>query len=289
MRPRVGLEEYRDRIRRSLEAVEDDLARPFDLDALSRTSSMARFHFHNVFRRTVGCAPVEYLRVRRLSLAAGELLTTFSSVDAIARRTGYTSPEALSRAFRRQFHVWPGEYRSGGRGLFLQDSELAIPRELVDFPGLVEAEVSQEPRRVFGGLFLRGVNDHAENMRLLHRYLSGIPISAGDHWINADREVPGPQGLVYEFFVGREIAGEWAVGDGQFPLVVEPRQEVSVMLRASIDDLHGEDSAIAMDRAIAGMGLERSPGEWKLERRWGPDRWTRRVYKIGIAVRPTQA
>ncbi|MBK9577231.1 MAG: helix-turn-helix transcriptional regulator [Fibrobacterota bacterium] len=288
MRPSIGMEEYRDRIRSSIEWVEDDLARPFDLDVLARRSCMAPFHFHNVFRKTIGCAPVEYLRVRRLSLAAQDLLLSDSSIGSITDRCGYASPEALSRAFHKHFHVWPSQYRSARRELFLQNSELTIPQGMVERTGVVQMDPSIAPRRVFGGLFLRGKNSHCENMRLLYRFLEGVPAAGGDHWINADREIPGPEGMVYEFFVGREVEGEWAVGEGCIPLVLEPRQEVSFLLNASLDDLHGPDSSQAMDRSMAALGWERAPGEWKWERRWGPDRWTRRVYQIGIGVRAVQ-
>lgn len=288
MRPIVGMEEYRERIRGSLEFIERDLARPFDLDVLARRTCMAPFHFHSVFRKTVGCAPKEYLRSRRLSMAAQELVSTSFAIDRVGPGWGYASPEAFSRAFRKQFHVWPGEYRRLGRALFLQDSELTIPVELAAMPGLVKVERRFASRRVYAGLFLRGENRHAENMRLLYRFLQRMPESGGDGWINADRYVPVPGGTFYEFFVGREVEGEWAVEEGLEPLVVEPRQEMSFHLRASIDDLHGADFQGEMDREIAGQELARLPEAWKVERRWGPERWTRRVYRVDIGVEPLE-
>lgn len=43
--------------------------------------------------------------------AAGYLTTTTMSVDAIARRTGYGTSAALSKAFKREHETSPGRYR----------------------------------------------------------------------------------------------------------------------------------------------------------------------------------
>ena len=47
----------------------------------------------------------------RLSQAASYLASDGLSVEAIARRTGYASDAALSKAFKREFGVPPGAFR----------------------------------------------------------------------------------------------------------------------------------------------------------------------------------
>ncbi|WP_338000619.1 helix-turn-helix transcriptional regulator [Paenibacillus urinalis] len=53
----------------------------------------------------------EYIRRRRLTLAAQELSRTDSKVINIALKYGYDTPEAFTKAFRRQHGITPSEAR----------------------------------------------------------------------------------------------------------------------------------------------------------------------------------
>ena len=64
---------------------------------------MSSYNFHRTFSFIVGMTANEYIRKRRLTLAAQELQTTDISVLDIAYKYGYESPESFSKAFSR-FH-----------------------------------------------------------------------------------------------------------------------------------------------------------------------------------------
>lgn len=64
---------------------------------------MSSYNFHRAFSFIVGMTANEYLRKRRLTLAARELQTTDISVIDAAYKYGYDSPESFSKAFSR-FH-----------------------------------------------------------------------------------------------------------------------------------------------------------------------------------------
>jgi hypothetical protein len=64
------------------------------------------------FRVLVGEPPLRYLTRLRLQRAARLFRTTDSSVAEIARRVGYDSDEALSRAFKNRFGVSPSATRT---------------------------------------------------------------------------------------------------------------------------------------------------------------------------------
>lgn len=55
----------------------------------------------------------EYVRKRRLSIAAEDLSTTEASILEIALRSGYESNEAFTRAFSKEFGVPPRAFRTG--------------------------------------------------------------------------------------------------------------------------------------------------------------------------------
>lgn len=81
------------------------------VERLASKVSMSRSAFANRFREVTGQPPMRYLTRHRLALAARLLRDGNASVWEVARRTGYQSEAALSRAFKREFGLSPGRYR----------------------------------------------------------------------------------------------------------------------------------------------------------------------------------
>jgi transcriptional regulator GlxA family with amidase domain len=63
------------------------------------------------FRDTLGLPPIRYLACWRMHVAGALLGSTTLSVAAVARRVGYDSEEAFSRAFKRNTGRSPREAR----------------------------------------------------------------------------------------------------------------------------------------------------------------------------------
>ena len=72
------------------------------------------FHFQRVFGILCGYSLGDYIRMRRLSLAAEELRRTDEKIIDIALKYGYDTPESFSRAFTRFHGVTPTDARHGG-------------------------------------------------------------------------------------------------------------------------------------------------------------------------------
>jgi AraC-like DNA-binding protein len=64
------------------------------------------------FRTVLGRSPIRYLTEWRMHLGEELLATTDLSVFAVARRVGYDSEEAFSRAFKRSHDLAPGQWRA---------------------------------------------------------------------------------------------------------------------------------------------------------------------------------
>ena len=276
---------YRERLKDVLSYMEDDLARPYDALYCARQSCMAPFHFHAVFKKTLGCAPAEYIRGRRLSEAAAELLRAPTSVEATGLRYGYASVEAFARAFKGRFHLWPSEYRSLGMDLFLQASELAHPATLPLQTEVLAAELNYSPSRLYLGCYLEGENVHADNMRLLYRFMEWCGRAHyGEDWVIADRDASGG----YGFFVGRPAELFARVPEGLRALEIPARMELRLNFHGTLDDLHGSYRQGAIGEALAHSGWSVDASEWKLERQTGPGCWTRRDYVLEIPLMVSQ-
>jgi AraC-like DNA-binding protein len=64
------------------------------------------------FRAVLGLSPIRYLTEWRMHVAADLLASTDLTVAQVARRAGYDSQEAFSRAFKRRMGSAPTTWRS---------------------------------------------------------------------------------------------------------------------------------------------------------------------------------
>lgn len=101
-------------IARAVQLIHDEPARRWTISELAAAVAYSRSSFAAKFRELVGESPIRYATRTRLAKAAAELDHQNGSLAGVARRVGYTSESAFSRAFKREFGVAPGAYRNGG-------------------------------------------------------------------------------------------------------------------------------------------------------------------------------
>ena len=105
--------EYDARMHRVLEHIDRHLDTPLDLHALADVANFSRFHFHRVFAAWAGETLGDYLRRRRLEIAASRLTAQPKlGVLQVAMSVGFTAPEAFTRAFKSRFGSSPSVWRA---------------------------------------------------------------------------------------------------------------------------------------------------------------------------------
>ena len=65
------------------------------------------------FREVLGLSPIRYVKEWRMRIAQDLLATTDVTIASVARRVGYDSEEAFSRAFKRAYGRSPSLWRAG--------------------------------------------------------------------------------------------------------------------------------------------------------------------------------
>ncbi|MFI1950367.1 helix-turn-helix transcriptional regulator [Streptomyces xinghaiensis] len=100
---------------RALRQLHERPGEAWTVASLASAAGVSRAVLARRFTGLVGEPPMSYLTGRRLTLAADLLRDPGLSLAAIARRVGYSSPFALSTAFKRERGVSPQEYRNGNR------------------------------------------------------------------------------------------------------------------------------------------------------------------------------
>jgi AraC family transcriptional regulator len=104
---------YSARLHRVLEHIDIHLDQELDLKALARVAHFSAFHFHRIFSAWTGENMGDYLRRRRLEIAAVRLLGQPQlSVLDVAISVGFGSTEAFARAFKARFGCTASAWRA---------------------------------------------------------------------------------------------------------------------------------------------------------------------------------
>jgi AraC family transcriptional regulator len=98
-------------LQKAIDYMEENLLENITIESIAKQANASIFHFQRTFTILTDISIAEYLRNRRLTLAAEELSSTNCKIIDLAYKYGYDTPEAFSKAFRKQHGVTPSEAR----------------------------------------------------------------------------------------------------------------------------------------------------------------------------------
>ena len=94
-----------DRLNQAIRYVEENLCSGIDYEKIGRITLSPISSFQRFFYLSTGMALSEYIKRRKLSLAANDLQNTNDKIIEIALRYGYESSDAFSVAFKRTYNA----------------------------------------------------------------------------------------------------------------------------------------------------------------------------------------
>ena len=97
-------------LQRVLEDIERQLTEEMDIARAAEKAGMSEYHLRRFFALLTGQTLNDYIRQRKLTLAAADLRKGDKVID-VALRYGYESPDSFSRAFARFHGLPPSEIR----------------------------------------------------------------------------------------------------------------------------------------------------------------------------------
>ncbi len=100
-----------------IDYIEDHLTDVIDRESLSKIAMCSSYHLSRMFPFLTGMTLSEYIRRRRISMAALELSQTDSTVLDVALKYGYDSPTAFTQAFKMVHNMPPSAVKNGGKNL----------------------------------------------------------------------------------------------------------------------------------------------------------------------------
>jgi len=157
---------------RRLEGVVDFVDAHLDselsLERMATLAAISPFHFHRLFHQWSGETLNEFVRRRRLDVAAGRLRhCTDEKITAISLNCGFASPEGFARAFRERFGMTPSTWRGGGWAVG------RVPANDSWIRRVPQVAITREPE--MDVLFMRGRGDFgALAAPLWDRFMSAV-------------------------------------------------------------------------------------------------------------------
>lgn len=106
-------------LQKAIQYMETHLLEDITYSDVARDVYVSDYHFHRMFSMITGITPSEYIRNRRLSCAAQELLSTEVKVIDLALKYGYETPESFTKAFTRFHGVTPSVAKRENKPLVL--------------------------------------------------------------------------------------------------------------------------------------------------------------------------
>jgi len=100
-----------ERIFKTINYIEENMYEAIDVHDMAKASNYSTYHFCRIFRLLVGDTPKEYLRKRRLTIAAERLVKGESSIVNIALDCQFESHASFTRSFKQLFRITPEDYR----------------------------------------------------------------------------------------------------------------------------------------------------------------------------------
>lgn len=106
--------EWIERLNGAMSYIEENLCDNIDLNEIAKITCCGTYHFQRMFTYMAGLPFSEYIRRRKMTLAAVELQSGDCKVIDISLKYGYDSPTAFNRAFKSVHGIAPSQAKNNG-------------------------------------------------------------------------------------------------------------------------------------------------------------------------------
>ena len=101
----------------SIDYIEQNLLNDLNVEDIAKKAALSSFYYQRIFGAMCGMTVGEYIRARRMTLAAQEISSSSEKVIDIALKYGYDSPDSFAKAFQRFHGINPTQAREPGVSL----------------------------------------------------------------------------------------------------------------------------------------------------------------------------
>lgn len=91
--------------------IDDHLRQPLKIEDVAQRAGYSKWHLQRIFQRIMHISLGNYIRDKKLALAAEDLIASNEAVIEISVKYGYDSQQSFTRSFVRKYRVPPATWR----------------------------------------------------------------------------------------------------------------------------------------------------------------------------------
>jgi len=100
------------------EWIGQNIDKPLKIEDVAEKAGYSKWHLQRIFQRVMNVSLGNYIRDKKLRLAAQDLINSQNSVIDICVKYGYESQQSFTRTFVKKYHVPPATFRRMNRHPF---------------------------------------------------------------------------------------------------------------------------------------------------------------------------
>ena len=168
--------DYLSHVRDAVNYIEANLARDIKAMDVAQEAAFSRYHFHRIFTALVGRSVTGYIRRRRLTEAAHELIGSDRKIIDIALDYQFETPESFTRAFKKMYGLTPGQYRKKGKNIEILNQSKIDEDILRHLNGgfTMEPKIVTKDEFKIVGMKIFGENTNTEIVELWQKFMPRI-------------------------------------------------------------------------------------------------------------------
>jgi len=140
--------DYKTAFMAAVDYIESHLEEDLKVSRVARQVGYSPYHFHRMFRASMGESIADYIRRRRLAKACQLLRDSEQSIYEISLASAFDSQESFTRAFKKMFGVTPGVFRKEKK-IIMESQTIPFSIELLEHlnEGITMEPVFKERKR----------------------------------------------------------------------------------------------------------------------------------------------
>lgn len=181
----------------ALTYIENHLTEELDIQEISKEALSSYHHFSRTFHMISGMTLGEYIRKRRLTKAAADLISGNDKVIDLAMKYQYKTPESFTKAFKEFHGVTPRDARKL-KGIL--NSLNAISFQL-NIGGLLEMkyQLVQKDHLTFSGYTILVTSRNGQNFKDIPNFWQSIMTDGRFQYLMSNSDEMGVVGVIYDW------------------------------------------------------------------------------------------
>lgn len=238
--------DYLSHVRKAVEFIEENLDQDIKAMDVAQEVAFSQYHFHRIFIALAGRSVTGYIRRRRLTEAAYELIETGKKIIDIAFDYQFETPESFARAFKKMYGLTPRQYRKQGKNVeYLHQTKFDedILRHLNGGFSMEPKIITKDGFKIIG-MKIFGGNTNNEIKELWNQFIPRI--GEIEHRLNKDISKDISYGMCYptedmnengefEYIASVEVNSLDGIPQGMVGRTI-PRQKYAVFTHKGIAD-----------------------------------------------------